>query len=354
MLLQHGVRECLLSTANEMTGAADPPAKKQRTAVGKASNYNASLVALLDRVGIKVTLAPSATFSPTVRMRDGADLSVLEALRRLSESNQGASPSMASPSTSSRGKVDVFGAHKQGFVCASGDDEGEGEARANADGDCGPTRGADLEALASMDCGLVAASALITHLGLDVSGGRPAEGSFEVIAGGAGHTLHYDVGVARALNLFDDNNDNDISSQHEVPFGAAFESLSSSSIATPTAEDDNWDLLEGEGAVTGMDEDGEDVPPHGSGGGGGGSTTLRRKPKSSGAVRSVFGVINVTRTGGGARLLRRWLRAPLGNAESIEARLDSVSRLVVATRARCSLRDDPAHLLRCPDLDKIG
>ncbi len=68
---------------------------------------------------------------------------------------------------------------------------------------------------------------------------------------------------------------------------------------------------------------------------------------------SLYGLLNVTRTVGGARLLRRWLRQPLTKAADINRRLDAVSNLVSAAEVRLALRDTALPPMGL-DAERIG
>lgn len=65
---------------------------------------------------------------------------------------------------------------------------------------------------------------------------------------------------------------------------------------------------------------------------------------------SVFGVLNRCKTKMGSRLLERWLRSPLIDADEINARLDTVEVLKFSTGFRNKLCDGP---LKLPDLDNV-
>jgi DNA mismatch repair protein MutS len=65
---------------------------------------------------------------------------------------------------------------------------------------------------------------------------------------------------------------------------------------------------------------------------------------------TLFGALNMTVTPMGSRLLRRWIEQPLLHAESIQARLDAVERLVSQAMARGDLRDG---LKRLSDLERL-
>jgi DNA mismatch repair protein MutS len=64
---------------------------------------------------------------------------------------------------------------------------------------------------------------------------------------------------------------------------------------------------------------------------------------------SLLAVIDHTVTGAGARLLERWVSAPLTDPAAIAARLDAVAALVDAPAAREALRD---RLRRVPDVER--
>lgn len=71
-------------------------------------------------------------------------------------------------------------------------------------------------------------------------------------------------------------------------------------------------------------------------------TTLNVFPleKVKDKVSSIFGLLNVTvTTGMGERLLRRWLRQPLVNADEINQRLDIVELFVDEYEIREELRE---------------
>lgn len=66
---------------------------------------------------------------------------------------------------------------------------------------------------------------------------------------------------------------------------------------------------------------------------------------------TLMSVLSATRSAGGKRRLRAWLRAPLLDELSINARLDSVGALVAAPDLRASLR---ALLYRAHDLERLA
>ena len=67
---------------------------------------------------------------------------------------------------------------------------------------------------------------------------------------------------------------------------------------------------------------------------------------------SLFKILNKTRTSGGERLLRVWLRQPLTNKEKICERLNMVEQLLNASGARKTLHE--SILRRIPDFQSIG
>jgi len=66
---------------------------------------------------------------------------------------------------------------------------------------------------------------------------------------------------------------------------------------------------------------------------------------------SLFSVLNYTRTAGGERLLRFWLRQPLRRAADVRHRLDMVEALSSANSLRKTLHEK--HLRRVPDLQRV-
>ena len=74
----------------------------------------------------------------------------------------------------------------------------------------------------------------------------------------------------------------------------------------------------------------------------------KKAPNSSSG--SIFGVLNQTKTGMGARLLEGWLRQPLVDRAAIEARHDLVGALKDEVELRGALTD---ALRACPDLELI-
>ena len=69
-------------------------------------------------------------------------------------------------------------------------------------------------------------------------------------------------------------------------------------------------------------------------------------------AKSLFQILKMTRTVGGERLLRIWLRQPLRDPSDIQERLDLVELFVEDSGVRKSLHED--HLRRVPDLEKIS
>ena len=67
--------------------------------------------------------------------------------------------------------------------------------------------------------------------------------------------------------------------------------------------------------------------------------------------RSLYKLLSYTRTTGGDRLLKTWLKQPLLKAEAIKERLDMVEALVDDSVLRKTLHDE--HLRKISDLDKI-
>ena len=76
-----------------------------------------------------------------------------------------------------------------------------------------------------------------------------------------------------------------------------------------------------------------------------------RPQRDVGRSTSLLGVLDTTVSAGGGRLLRDWLRRPLRDAESIEARLESVERLVGRPATREALR---AALSKVADLERLA
>ncbi len=68
-------------------------------------------------------------------------------------------------------------------------------------------------------------------------------------------------------------------------------------------------------------------------------------------AKSLFSILNRTRTSGGERLMRNWLRQPLCKAEDINRRLDVVQVLMEEVALRKMLHD--SALRRIPDLQKV-
>ena len=67
---------------------------------------------------------------------------------------------------------------------------------------------------------------------------------------------------------------------------------------------------------------------------------------------SLFKILNRTRTSGGERLMRVWLKQPLTNRDKIQERLDIVEALVNSSGARKSLHE--AVLRRLPDFESLA
>ncbi len=65
---------------------------------------------------------------------------------------------------------------------------------------------------------------------------------------------------------------------------------------------------------------------------------------------SLLGVLDITATAMGGRLLRQWLNQPLLNLEQLDARLDAVEALVGHTVARAEIR---ARIKGLPDLERL-
>ena len=72
----------------------------------------------------------------------------------------------------------------------------------------------------------------------------------------------------------------------------------------------------------------------------------------SAAGVSLFKVLNRTRTSGGDRMMRVWLKQPLTNRDRIQERLDIVEALVNSSGARKSLHE--AVLRRLPDFESLA
>lgn len=72
----------------------------------------------------------------------------------------------------------------------------------------------------------------------------------------------------------------------------------------------------------------------------------------SGQAMSLFKVLNKTRTSGGERLLRVWLRQPLTDKLKIEERLSLVEAFVCDSGARKMIHDN--YLRRIPDLESLS
>lgn len=81
------------------------------------------------------------------------------------------------------------------------------------------------------------------------------------------------------------------------------------------------------------------------------AVNLLPKPDHPSQFGSIFGVLNRCKTKMGSRLLERWLRQPLIDADEINARLDIVEILKLSTNARNQLYDGP--LKGIPDLDQV-
>jgi DNA mismatch repair protein MSH2 len=81
------------------------------------------------------------------------------------------------------------------------------------------------------------------------------------------------------------------------------------------------------------------------------AVNLLPKPDHPSQFGSIFGVLNRCKTKMGSRLLERWLRQPLIDADEINARLDIVELLKLSTSARNQLYDGP--LKGIPDLDQV-
>lgn len=67
---------------------------------------------------------------------------------------------------------------------------------------------------------------------------------------------------------------------------------------------------------------------------------------------SVFNILNRTRTPGGARMLRSWIKQPLIQADQIAERLDLVESFVGNSEARMMMHED--HLRKMPDFQRIS
>jgi DNA mismatch repair protein MutS len=75
--------------------------------------------------------------------------------------------------------------------------------------------------------------------------------------------------------------------------------------------------------------------------------SIRGRPEDP----TLFRHLNLTRTPMGARLLRRWLAAPLLDPETINNRLDAVEFFITDTPRRLQIRD---LLLKSPDIERIA
>ena len=67
---------------------------------------------------------------------------------------------------------------------------------------------------------------------------------------------------------------------------------------------------------------------------------------------SIFSILNQTRTAGGARLLKQWLKTPLLDPVMINERLNLVEMMVTNTEMRQLLWED--HLKRFPDFQRLS
>lgn len=76
--------------------------------------------------------------------------------------------------------------------------------------------------------------------------------------------------------------------------------------------------------------------------------------ESSSGGNTVFGLLNQTKTLPGGRLLKQWLLRPLRGVAAIQARQQCVKELVSLPQRLEALRQSKEHLLRFPDLEKMG
>lgn len=74
-------------------------------------------------------------------------------------------------------------------------------------------------------------------------------------------------------------------------------------------------------------------------------------PGDGGKKGSLFGLLNVTKSAMGARLLRRWLSQPLQDVEEINTRLDITAALIEAAESCRSIREE--HVNKLPDLNLL-
>ncbi len=78
---------------------------------------------------------------------------------------------------------------------------------------------------------------------------------------------------------------------------------------------------------------------------------LWAQPRDARAQDTLLGVLDLTETPMGGRLVRRWMRQPLLDREEIRARLDAVEMFVVNAPVRETLR---AHLRAIGDIERLG
>ena len=74
-------------------------------------------------------------------------------------------------------------------------------------------------------------------------------------------------------------------------------------------------------------------------------------PRDAGAQDTLLGVLDLTETPMGGRLLRRWMRQPLLDPEEIRTRLDAVEMFVVTAPVREALR---THLRAIGDIERLA
>jgi DNA mismatch repair ATPase MutS len=82
----------------------------------------------------------------------------------------------------------------------------------------------------------------------------------------------------------------------------------------------------------------------------GGSTT----GGSTKGVTCLFELINKTKTRSGSQLLHQWLLRPIRDRRVLLQRQESIGALIHRPHLLQELRETTQHLLRFPDMEKIG
>lgn len=151
--------------------------------------------------------------------------------------------------------------------------------------------------------------------------------SLQITMGNTSLCMKYDTNVASALSLYPSSSTSDLS---------------------PPLPRNEWNTLN-EINQEGMGDDDGDADSVGSS-----EATKNTSSQSSIPYRSVFQLLNHTKTPMGSRMLKQWLSRPLVNRAVIESRLDMVTALVVSPQLRIALGDSREYLRGFPDLEKTG